>query len=61
MDCGLDGNFHEFAIVDGGKKLLTLSAEDNKARYWMTTIAKEIERLRQPQVILPEKDILRKK
>lgn len=39
-------SFHEFSIVDGERKLLVLSAEDNKARFWMSAIAKEIERAR---------------
>ena len=43
--------------MDGGKKILILSAEDNKARFWMATIAKEIERLRHLSVLLPEHDM----
>ena len=61
MDYGLDGTFHEFAIVDGGKKLLILSAEDTKARFWMTTIAREIERLRNPSTVISDTDVLSRK
>ena len=57
MDGGESDGYHEFSIYDQGKRILLLSAEENKAKYWISTLVGMIDHLQKPTLQNPSESM----
>jgi hypothetical protein len=57
VDGGESDGYHEFSIYDQGKRILLLSAEENKAKYWISTLVGMIEHLQKSTLQNPSESV----